>query len=96
MEFNKTLQEIKILTSSTKFVFCRADRNNKMAAQPLIGWDIFDLSSETVETWQEARYQCPLPSLCFSVRSENQDDRSGLWFSDTFSTYPITIDISNG
>ena len=27
----------------------RADRKNKMAAWPLIGWDIFDFSSETTE-----------------------------------------------
>ena len=45
---------------------------------PLIGWDIFDFSSETIErnstkTWQEARSKRPLPSLCFSGRSEKQD-----------------------
>ena len=38
------------------------------------------------ETWQEARSQCPLPSLCFSGRSEKQDDRPGLWLAETFST----------
>ena len=38
------------------------------------------------ETWQEARSQSPLPSLCFSDRSEIQDDRSGLWFAETYST----------
>ena len=106
---------------------------------PLIGWDIFDFSSETAErnstkldrkqdlnvlyqvfvfranwktkmaalasdwlrhfrlllwnrwtefneTWQEARSQRPLPSLCFSGRSEKQDGRPGLWLAETFST----------
>ena len=47
-----------------------ADRKNKMSPLPLIGWDIFDFFSETAEknfdeTWQEARSQRPLPSLCF-------------------------------
>ena len=44
------------------------------------GWTEFN------ETWQEARSQCPLPSLCFSGRSENQDGRPGLWLAATFST----------
>ena len=38
----------------------RADRKNKVVARPLIGWDIFDFSSET---WHETRSQRPLPSL---------------------------------
>ena len=110
-----------------------------MATRPLIGWDIFDFSSETAErnstkldrkqdlnvlyqvcvfwadrknkmaspasdwlryfrlllwngwtkfneTWQKARSQRPLPSLCFSSWSENQDGRPGLWLTETFST----------
>ena len=61
---------------------------------PLIGWDIFDSSSETAElefneTWQEARSQRPLPSLCFWGRLEKQDGRSGLWLAETFSTSPL-------
>ena len=38
------------------------------------------------ETWQEARSQRPLPSLCFSGRSEKQDGRPSLWLAETFST----------
>ena len=38
------------------------------------------------KTWQEARSQRPLPSLCFSGRSEKQDSRPGLWLADIFST----------
>ena len=38
------------------------------------------------ETWLEARYQLPLPSLCFSGQSEKQDGRPGLWFVEPFST----------
>ena len=45
--------------------------------------------TEFNETWQEARSQRPLPSLCFSGRSEKQDGRSGLWLAETFSTSPL-------
>ena len=41
------------------------------------------------ETWQEARSQGPLPSLCFSGRSEKQDGCPGLWLAETFSTSPL-------
>ena len=42
--------------------------------------------TEFNETLQEARYQRPLPSLCFSCQSEKQDGRPGLWLAKTFST----------
>ena len=45
--------------------------------------------TEFNETWQEARSQCPLLSLCFSGRSKKQDSRSGLWLAETFSTSPL-------
>ena len=45
--------------------------------------------TEFNETCQEARSQRPLPSLCFSGRSEKQDGRPGLWLADTFSTSPL-------
>ena len=45
--------------------------------------------TEFNETWQEARSQSPLPSLCFSSRSEKQDCRPGLWLAETFSTCPL-------
>ena len=45
--------------------------------------------TEFNETWQEARSQRPLPSLCFSGRSEKQDGRPGLWLTETFSTSPL-------
>ena len=41
------------------------------------------------KTWQEARSQCPLPSLCFSGWSEKQDGRPGLWLAETFLTSPL-------
>ena len=47
--------------------------------------------TEFNETWQEARSQRPLPSLCFLGRSEKQDGRPGLWLADTFSTSPLKL-----
>ena len=46
-------------------------------------WTEFD------ETLQEGRSQHPLPSLCFSGRSEKQDGRPGLWLAETLSTSPL-------
>ena len=71
-----------------------ADRKNKMAALAsdwlrhfrLLLWNRW---TEFNETWQEARSQRPLPSLCFSGRSEKQDGRPGLWLAETFSTSPL-------
>ena len=132
----------KISTPSTKFLFFGPIRKTKWPPWPLIGWDIFDFSSETAErnsmkldrkqdlnalyqvcvfradqknkmaalasdwlrhfrlllwnhwkefkeTCQEARSQCPLPSLCFSDRLEKQNGRPGLWLAETFSTFPL-------
>ena len=74
----------------------RADRKNKMAALAsdwlrhfwLLLWNRW---TEFNETWQEARSQCPLPSLCFSGWSEKQDDRPGLWLAETFPTSPLKL-----
>ena len=41
------------------------------------------------ETWQEARYQCPIQSLFFLGRWEKQDGWPGLWLTETFSTSPL-------
>ena len=75
------------------YVF-RADRKNKMAALAsdwlrhfrLLLWNRW---SELNETWQEARPQRPLPSLCFSGRSIKQDCHPGLWLAETFSTFSL-------
>ena len=90
----RNLTGSKILTSSTKFVFFPADRKNKMAALAsdwlthfrLLLWHHW---TEFNETWQEERSQRPLPSLCFSGRSEKQDGRPRLWLAETFSTSPL-------
>ena len=72
----------------------QADWKNKMATlasdwlrhfQPLL----LNRLTEFNETWQEARSQRPLPSLCFLGRSEKQDGHPGLWLAVTFSTSPL-------
>ena len=138
----RNLTGSKISKPSIKFVFFKPIGKTRWPPWPLIGWDIFDFSSETVErnstrldrksdhnalyqvcvfradrknkmaalasdwlrhfrlllwncwmefneTWQEARSQSPLPSLCFSGCSEKQDGRPGLWLAETFSTSPL-------
>ena len=72
----------------------RVDRKNKMATLAsdwlrhfrLLLWNRW---TEFNETWQEARFQRPLPSLCFSGGSEKQDGHPGLWLAETFSTSPL-------
>ena len=87
----RNLTGSKISTSSTRFVFFWADRKNKMAAL-VSDWlrhfrfILWNRWTEFHETWQEASSQRPLPSLCFSGRSEKQDGRRGLWLAETFST----------
>ena len=84
-------QDLNVLYQVSVF---RADRKNKMAALAsdwlrhfrLLLWNRW---TEFNETWQEARSQCPLPSLCFLGRSEKQDGRPGLWLAETFSTSPL-------
>ena len=83
-------QDLNVLYQVCVF---RADRKNKMAALAsdwlrhfrLLLWNRW---TEFNETWQEARSQRPLPSLCFSGRLEKQDGRPGLWLAETFSTSP--------
>ena len=90
----RNLTGSNILTSSTKCVFFRTDRKNKLAALDsdwlrhfrLLLWNRW---TEFNKTWQDARSQCPLPSLCFSGWSEKQDGRPGLWLTEAFSTSPL-------
>ena len=84
-------QDLNVLYQVCVF---RADWKNKMAALAsdwlrhfrLLLWNRW---TEFNETWQEARSQRPLPSLCFSGRSEKQDCRPGLWLAEIFSTSPL-------
>ena len=72
----------------------RADPKNKMAALASDWLRHFRLLlrnglTEFNETWQKARSQRPLPSLCFSGRSEKQDGHPGRCLAETFSTSPL-------
>ena len=81
-------QDLNVLCQVCVF---RADRKNKMVALAsdwlrhfrLLRWNRL---LEFNETWQDARSQRPLPSLCFSGRLEKQDGRPGLWLAETFLT----------
>ena len=73
-----------------------ADRKNKIAALASdllrhFGLLLWNRWTKFNETWQEARYQRPLPSLCFSGRSDKQDGHPGLWLVETFSTSPLKL-----
>ena len=92
VEQNLTKLDRKIdLNALYQVCVFRSDRKNKMAALAsdwpkhfrLLLWNRW---TEFNENWQEARSQCPLPSLCFSERSEKQDGRPGLWLAETFLT----------
>ena len=52
MKFDRK-QDLNVLYQA-KFVLFRADRKNKKADRPLIGWDIFSFSSETAE-WNSTK-----------------------------------------
>ena len=49
IEFNETWQETRFYSSFTEFVFFRPIGKTRWPPWPLIGWDILDFFSETVE-----------------------------------------------
>ena len=72
----RNLTGSKISTSSTKFVFFGPIGKTRWPPWSLIGWDIFDLSSETAERNSmkvkiEARSQHPLLSFVFRADLKN-------------------------
>ena len=84
----------KISTSSTKIVFFGQIRITRWPPWPSDWLRHFRLLlwyrwTEFNETWQEARSQPPLPSLCFLGRSEKQDGCPCLLLAETFSTSPL-------
>ena len=86
-------QDLNVLYQVCVF---QANQKNKMAVLAsdwlrdfwLLLWNFL---MEFNETWQEARSQRPLPSLCFSGRSKKEDGRPGLWLAETFSTSPLKL-----
>ena len=90
----RNLTGSKISTSSTKFVFFGPIGKTRLPPWPLIGWDIFDFSSETAKrnSMKLDRKKDPnvlYQVLCFSGRSEKQDGSPGFWLAETFSTSPL-------
>ena len=87
----RNLTGSKLLTSFTMFVFFGPILKTRWPALAsdwlrnfrLLWWNRW---TEFKETWQEARSQCLLPSLCFWGWSEKQDGRPSLWLAETFST----------
>ena len=143
-EFMKTWHEARSQCPLQSLCFSGRSEKTRWLPWPLIGWDIFNFSSETAErnltklhrkqdlnvlyqvcvfrinrknkmaalvsdwlryfrlllwnswtelneTWQGARSQRPLPSLCFSGRWEKQDGCPGFWLAETFSTSPLKL-----
>ena len=78
----QNLSGSKISSSSTKFVFFGLMGKRRWPPWPLIGWDIIDFSSETVNwNWTKLDSKQDLNVLyqVFSGRSENKNGRPG-WF----------------
>ena len=79
---------------STKFVFFGPIGKTRWQPWPLIGWYIFDFSSEKAE-WHSTKLDMKqdlnaLYQVCvFSSRSEKQVGRPGLWLAETFLTSPL-------
>ena len=93
-EFNETWQAARSQRPLPSLCFFGPIGKIRWPPWPLIGWHIFDVSSETAKTefnktWQEARSQRPLLSSCFSGRSEKQDGRPVFWLAETFWTSPL-------
>ena len=90
----RNLTGSKLSMPSTTFVFFRQiGEKTKWPPWPLIGWDIFDFSSETVKgIWRNligSKISTPSTKFLFSGGSEKQNRRPGLWFAETFSTFPL-------
>ena len=92
-KIQRQLSGSKISRFSTKFVFFGPIGKTRWMPWPLIDWDIFYFSSKTADrnsTKLDRKQDLNvLYSLCFSGRSEKQDDHTGLWLVETFSTSPL-------
>ena len=87
----RNLTGCKISTSSTKFVFYGPIGKTRWPPEPLIGWDIFNFSSETNEqnSTKLVRKQDlnVFYQVCvFRAGRKKEDGRPGLWLAETFST----------
>ena len=85
-----------ISTFFTKVVFFGRIGKTRWPPWPLIGWDIFDFSSETAEpnsTKLDRKQDLnTLHQVCvFRADRIKQDGRPVLWLAETFSTSPLKL-----
>ena len=83
----------KNLRSSTKFVFFGPIGKTRWPPWPLIGWDIFDFSSETAEQNSTKLDRKQDLNVLYQVCVFGPIGRTrwppGLWLAETFSTSPL-------
>ena len=93
-EIQRNLTGSKISMSSTKFVFFVPIGKTKWPHWPLIGWDIFNFSSETPERNSMKLDRKQDLNVLYQVSvfwgdRENKNGRPGLWLAETFLTSPL-------
>ena len=95
-EIKRNLVGSKISTSSTKFVFFGPIRKTRWPPWPLIGWDIFDFSSETAEGNSTKLDRKQDPNILYQVcvfRADQKNKKAALasdWLRH-FSTSPLKM-----
>ena len=95
MEFNETWQEARSQCPLPSLCFSGGSEKTRWPPWPLIGWDIFDFFSETVERnsmkldrKQDLNVLYQVCVFWADCRLEQQDGRPGLWLAETFFTSP--------
>ena len=90
-------QDLK-LTSSTKFVFfsgwSEREKKNKMAAWPLIGWDIFDFFSETAKRISTKFYRKQDLNVLYQVcvfRADQKNNMAALASDSDWLTHFVLL-----
>ena len=92
----KKLAGSKISTPSTKLVFFEPIGKTTWPPLPLIGWDIFDFSSETTERNSTKLNRKQDLNALYQVyvfrayrKKKNKNGLPCLWLAETFSTSPL-------
>ena len=88
IQWNLTVS--KISTSSTKFVFFGPIGKTRWPPWPLIGWDIFDFSSETAERNSMKLDRKQDLNVLYQVCvfwADQKNKIPGLWLAETFSNF---------
>ena len=90
-ELNETWQEARSQHPLPSLCFSSWSEKTRWSPWPLIGWDIFDFSSETIEwnstkLYRKQEISTSSTKFGFSGRLKKQDGCLGLWLAETFST----------